>query len=57
MPTAFKRAIRSWRQWLLDERRYSVHTVDAYARDLALFTAFLAAGKTSARREKYRSAF
>ena len=36
-------AIRSWRQWLLDERRYSVHTVDAYARDLALFTAFLAA--------------
>ena len=36
-------AIRSWRQGLLDERRYSVHTVDAYARDLALFTAFLAA--------------
>ena len=36
-------AIRSWHQWLLDERRYSVHTVDAYARDLALFTAFLAA--------------
>ncbi len=34
-------AIRSWRFWLTDERRYSQHTVDAYARDLALFISFL----------------
>lgn len=31
-----------WREWLKNERRYSVHTLDAYARDLAAFINFLA---------------
>ena len=35
--------IKSWQQWLLNERRYSRHTVDAYLRDLSFFTAFFAA--------------
>lgn len=34
--------IRNWRLWLTDERRYSQHTADGYARDLALFISFLA---------------
>ncbi len=38
-------AIRCWHQWLREERRYSPHTVEAYARDLSLFTAFFAARK------------
>ncbi len=35
--------IRCWRQWLINERRYSEHTADAYARDLSFFNAFFAA--------------
>lgn len=35
------RAIEDWRAWLATERRASAHTVDAYARDLAAFLAFL----------------
>ncbi|MBR1648945.1 MAG: tyrosine recombinase XerC [Alphaproteobacteria bacterium] len=29
--------IKEWRQWLANERGYSEHTLDAYARDLAQF--------------------
>ena len=37
-----KELILGWLNWLRDERRYSPHTLDAYARDLALFINFLA---------------
>lgn len=33
--------IREWQDWLLNERRYSPHTLDAYSRDLAEFFDFL----------------
>ncbi len=33
--------IREWREWLRAERRASVNTLDAYARDVARFLAFL----------------
>ncbi len=33
--------IHDWENWLLKERRYSEHTLDGYARDLAFFTKFL----------------
>ena len=33
--------IRRWRNWLAAERRFSPHTVDAYARDLSSFFDFL----------------
>ena len=33
--------IKDWQTWLKDERRYSSHTLDAYARDLAIFLSFL----------------
>lgn len=32
--------IKKWQTWLLNERRYSAHTLDAYARDLSEFTKF-----------------
>ncbi len=32
--------IDEWRDWLLKERRYSVHTADAYLRDLSFFINF-----------------
>lgn len=32
--------IADWLKWLKDERRYSPHTLDAYARDFAAFSAF-----------------
>src|ERR687896_408903 len=35
-------AVEDWCRWLRDERRASVHTVAAYQRDLASFTAFIA---------------
>jgi integrase/recombinase XerC len=35
-------AIEDWRAWLTDERRASVHTLDAYSRDLSAFFAFMA---------------
>ena len=35
------RAIEAWRGWLADERRYSRHTLVAYARDLKAFLDFL----------------
>jgi len=34
-------AVESWRRWLADERRSSIHTVSAYMRDLSTFFAFL----------------
>ena len=36
-----KKHIKEWQSWLLDERRYSLHTLDAYSRDLAEFFDFL----------------
>ena len=36
-----KEKISQWQSWLKDERRYSVHTLDAYSRDLAIFLQFL----------------
>ena len=36
-----KEQISKWQSWLRDERHYSLHTLDAYARDLALFLTFL----------------
>lgn len=38
--------INKWLTWLTDVKRYSPHTIDAYARDLAAFTAYAAADKT-----------
>ncbi len=32
--------IEAWKDWLLKERRYSTHTVDAYLRDLSFFINF-----------------
>lgn len=32
--------IKQWQAWLKDERRYSLHTLDAYSRDLADFFKF-----------------
>lgn len=34
--------IADWQSWLKDERRYSLHTLEAYARDLSFFFAFWA---------------
>lgn len=33
--------IHKWQAWLKDERRYSLHTLDAYSRDLSTFFDFL----------------
>lgn len=38
--TELQGVIESWLKFLKDERRYSAHTLDAYARDLALFINF-----------------
>ena len=35
------RAIEDWQRWIGDERQSSVHTLDAYSRDLAAFVSFL----------------
>ena len=35
-----KKLIVQWQNWLLNERRYSAHTLDAYSRDLAEFFDF-----------------
>jgi integrase/recombinase XerC len=35
------RAVASWREWLISERRASPHTLAAYGRDLAAFLDFL----------------
>lgn len=32
-----KQLIAQWQSWLLNERRYSPHTLDAYSRDLSGF--------------------
>lgn len=32
--------IHRWQNWLKDERRYSLHTLDAYSRDLSVFLIF-----------------
>jgi len=39
---ALGEAVALWGAWLTDERRASPHTVDAYARDVAAFLAFMA---------------
>ncbi|MBE6448544.1 MAG: tyrosine recombinase XerC [Alphaproteobacteria bacterium] len=36
-----KKLISRWQTWLRDERRYSLHTIDGYARDMAIFCHFL----------------
>jgi len=36
------KAVRDWQAWLADEKRFSPHTCDAYARDLGEFLTFLA---------------
>jgi len=36
-----KKHIAEWQNWLLNERRYSRHTLDAYSRDLSEFFAFM----------------
>jgi integrase/recombinase XerC len=38
---AVRKAVEGWRGWLRFERRVSVHTLDAYSRDLAAFLLFL----------------
>lgn len=38
--SSVKELIKNWLGWLKDERRYSLHTLDAYARDFADFTKF-----------------
>ena len=38
--------INKWLTWLTDVKRYSPHTIDAYARDLAAFTAYAATDET-----------
>ncbi len=38
---AVLRAIEDWRNWLRHEKRCSVHTLDAYGRDLAAFLFFV----------------
>ena len=35
-------AVQDWVRWLRDERRSSLHTVDAYVRDLSGFLTFMA---------------
>lgn len=39
--TTLPEVIAAWRDWLAAERRYSAHTLSAYARDLGGFLAFL----------------
>ncbi len=39
--------IFKWQSWLRDERRYSLHTVEAYARDLSFFINFFAQPQTT----------
>lgn len=39
--TALRAAIMQWQSWLANERRASLHTVEAYGRDLAAFIDFL----------------
>lgn len=36
-----QKLIKRWQSWLLNEKRYSPHTLDAYSRDLAAFFNFL----------------
>lgn len=38
--------INNWLLWLKNERRYSEHTIDAYARDIACFINFFATDNT-----------
>lgn len=38
--SGLKKIIDEWRGWLKNERRYSAHTLDAYSRNLAVFTDF-----------------
>lgn len=39
--TDLRAAVMQWQSWLANERRASLHTVEAYGRDLAAFIAFL----------------
>ena len=40
-----RQIITEWQKWLADTKRYSAHTLDAYSRDLAAFTAYAAQDK------------
>ncbi len=44
--SALQAIIVRWQNWLLKERLYSTHTLDAYSRDLALFLQKVGEGKT-----------
>ena len=38
---AVLRAVENWQQWLIHERRISIHTLNAYNHDLRIFLQFL----------------
>ncbi len=38
---AVLRAVENWQQWLIHERRISIHTLNAYNHDLSIFLQFL----------------
>ena len=42
--TSLKPIIQRWQNWLLRERLYSKHTVEAYSRDLSIFLQIIGKG-------------
>ena len=42
LEASLAKAVRDWQHWLADEKRFSPHTCDGYARDLGGFLTFLA---------------
>ncbi|MDP7601105.1 MAG: site-specific integrase, partial [Rhodospirillales bacterium] len=38
---AVLKAIEDWQRWMMVEKNYSQHTMDAYGRDLAAFFGYL----------------
>jgi integrase/recombinase XerC len=41
--TPLRQAVAAWQEWLVGERRFSHHTLDAYTRDLTTFFDFMSA--------------